>query len=275
MESLLETTYPYPLGEHTATAAEEVCGSGPRVDPRTAHVQRLESIGLLASGVAHELGSPIGVVMSLAHLIMDDEDATERAQGFASIIRAEADRMASIVRTLLSYSREDVETAHPTDLKEVIEEVLMLMRSSLRKDRIEVVERIAPALPRVHCRSRQIQQVLMNLLSNARDASNARYPGAAPDKVIRVVAKPFERSGDLWVRITIEDNGTGIHPDVCHRLFDPFFTTKPEGQGTGLGLSISHGIVTEHRGQLRFESRPDIGTRFHVDLKAITEPCDD
>ena len=267
MESLFETTSASSPEDRCATQDVEV-HDGPRAAPRTAHAQRLESLGSLASGVAHELNSPIGIVMSLAHLIMDDEDATERAQGFASIIRAETERMASIVRTLLSYSREDTEPPRPTDLRELVDRVMSLMRSSLRKDRIEVAVRMPKTLPLVRCRGQQIQQVLMNLLTNARDASNARYPGASPDKVIRIVARPRERGGELWVRITVEDNGTGVHPDVSHRLFDPFVTTKAEGHGTGLGLSISQTIVAEHGGRLRFESRPDIGARFHVDLKA-------
>jgi len=239
----------------------------PTLDPQHAHSQRLESLGTLASGVAHELNSPIGIVMSLAHLIMDDDDATERAQGFAAIIKAEGERMAGLVRTLLSFSRQDAEPARPTDLGELLDRTLALLRSPMKKDGIRVVVRVPGSLPRVQCRSQQIQQVLMNLLTNARDASNDRFPAASPDKEIRIVARSYVREGEAWVRITVEDNGTGVHPDVSHRLFDPFFTTKPEGQGTGLGLSISQGIIAEHGGRLRFESHPGVGARFHVDLR--------
>ncbi len=267
MESVMEPTNASSFEEQCVPVPEEGRPVIRPVDPHQAHSQRLESLGTLATGVAHELHSPIGIVMSLAHLIMDDESATERAQGFAAIIKAESERMAGLVRTVLSFSRQDAEPARPTDLRELLERTLALLRSALRKDGIKVVVQTPEILPRVQCRSQQIQQVLMNLLTNARDATNARYPTGSPDKKIRIVARSYVRANEAWVRMTVEDNGTGVHPDVSHRLFDPFFTTKREGRGTGLGLSISQGIIAEHGGQLRFESRPDVGARFHVDLR--------
>jgi len=96
-----------------------------------------------------------------------------------------------------------------------------------------------------------------------------RYPNASPDKVLRIVAALREEQGHRWVRLTVEDHGIGIAPEVSGRVFDPFFTTKPRDQGTGLGLSISHGIIHDHGGSLWFESEPGQGTRFHLELPLV------
>ncbi|MCE5264517.1 MAG: hypothetical protein LLG97_13410 [Deltaproteobacteria bacterium] len=116
------------------------------------------------------------------------------------------------------------------------------------------------------CRSQQIQQVLMNLLTNARDALNERYPGYSPEKRLRVTAEIIRKQGRTFIRTTVEDNGIGIRAEIRDRIFDPFFTTKPKETGTGLGLSISYGIVRDHGGELTAESEPGRYTRFHVDL---------
>jgi len=156
-------------------------------------------------------------------------------------------------------------------------------------------------LPQIKCRSQQIQQVLMNLLTNARDALNQRYQGHDADKKVIISARMIEKSvrsdqlsvssdrsaviseqsvadtdhGSLitdhsssrhWLRLTVEDHGAGIPEDLCVRIFEPFFTTKPRDKGTGLGLSISHGIVKDHGGVLSVESEVGQWTRFHVDL---------
>jgi signal transduction histidine kinase len=119
----------------------------------------------------------------------------------------------------------------------------------------------------VRVRSQQIQQVLLNLLTNARDALNQRFPGPDPGKRILIRSTTLEKAGDSWVRTTVEDRGAGVHPGTLGRIFDPFFTTKPREQGTGLGLSVSYGIVMEHRGDLWVESEPGSYTRFHMDLR--------
>ena len=118
----------------------------------------------------------------------------------------------------------------------------------------------------MQCRSQQLEQVVVNLLTNARDALNEKYPGYHENKTIHVSARLFEKNGAPWIRTTIEDHGTGIATNVRDRVFDPFYTTKPAGQGTGLGLSISYGIVKEHGGELHFETEKGHYTRFYLDL---------
>ena len=121
-------------------------------------------------------------------------------------------------------------------------------------------------LPALRCRGRQIEQVLVNLLSNARDALNARFPIADEEKRVLVKAFPLWHPGNGWQRLTVEDRGVGITTSNLDRVLDPFFTTKPRGEGTGLGLSISHGIITDHGGRMTIESEPGAFTRIHIDL---------
>ena len=121
-------------------------------------------------------------------------------------------------------------------------------------------------MPSVVCQSQRIQQVLINLLTNARDALNERYPGYDENKIVRILACPFSHEAEKWVRITIEDLGNGISEETLERVFDPFFTTKAVGSGTGLGLSVSHGIVRDHFGELRVNSVPGEFTRFILEL---------
>jgi len=107
---------------------------------------------------------------------------------------------------------------------------------------------------------------LMNLMTNARDALNEKYPGYSKEKKMRVFAEAITKQGSRFIRTTVEDSGNGIPAEIMDRIFDPFFTTKPKETGTGLGLSISYGIVREHGGELSVECEPERYTRFHMDL---------
>jgi len=230
--------------------------------------QKLESIGTLASGVAHEINNPLMGMINYAELItLNTED--EELTGYAEEIKAEGTRVAEIVRNLLSFARQERETHSPARLIDIVDWTLSLTQSVLRQDLIDLRIEVPRDLPKVKCRSQQIQQVLLNLLTNARDALNERYPGADPDKIIVVSGAAVEDSGRRWVRLTVEDHGVGIPSEIADRLFDPFFTTKPRDEGTGLGLSISYGIVREHGGRLTVETTPEGTTRFHVVLPTV------
>jgi PAS domain S-box-containing protein len=227
--------------------------------------QRLESIGTLASGVAHEINNPLTGIINYAHLIRDrTSDAS--LMRFAEGIAREGERVAEIVRNLLSFSRHEKESHSPARIQDIVNETLSLVTAVLRKDQIRVEVDVPTDLPNVRCRSQQIQQVLMNLLTNARDALDERYPEFDEDKVIHVEARDVLEKGKRWIRLTVEDHGSGIPETVLDRIFDPFFTTKPRDRGTGLGLSISHGIVRDHGGSLSVESEAGAYTRFVVKL---------
>jgi len=240
-----------------------------QTETRARQQQKLEAIGTLASGVAHEINNPLNVILNYGQVLLDDPGDLERTKDSAENIVRESERVALIVRNLLSFARQDKESHSPARVIDLVERSLLLTQAVLRKDHIEVRCEIPEELPDVPCRSQQIQQVVLNLLTNARDALNLRYPNASPDKVLRIVAALREEQGHRWVRLTVEDHGIGIAPEVSGRVFDPFFTTKPRDQGTGLGLSISHGIIHDHGGSLWFESEPGQGTRFHLELPLV------
>jgi signal transduction histidine kinase len=187
-------------------------------------------------------------------------------------ILAETERVAGIVRSLLAFARDERQHYSPARIVDIVDGTLTLIRTVMRRDQITLDVTIPDGLPIVCCRSQQVQQVLMNLVTNARDALNERYPGYDARKIIRVTAGASEREDGTWVRLTVEDRGNGIPPDIRARIFEPFFTTKPQGKGTGLGLSISHGIVRDHNGDLHVETELGQYTRFHVDLPAEPLP---
>lgn len=234
--------------------------------------QKLESIGVLASGVAHEINNPVNGIMNYAELIHDDPESGQGPRELANEIVHECKRIARVVQNLLTFARQEPDAPIPSRMHDVVEDTLSLMRTVTRRDQIQLEVSVPPDLPMVLARSGQLQQVLMNLLSNARDALNAKFaPGYDPNKVLKITGEAFVEDGARWVRVTVEDRGIGMSPHVQRRLFDPFFTTKSRFKGTGLGLGISLGIVEEHHGRLRVESREGEGSRFHLELPAWTE----
>jgi PAS domain S-box-containing protein len=240
-----------------------------RLEAKLRQQQRLESIGTLASGVAHEINNPIQGIMNYAELIACSKVADAEIREYADEIEHETRRVATIVRNLLAFSRQEGEKSMvATTIPSIVDGTLSLIHAVLRKDQIRLRIELPEDLPAVHCRAQQIQQVIMNLVTNARDALNARWPSYHDDKRIDIIGHAFERGDETWVRISVADHGGGIPNEVVARIFDPFFTTKGRDQGTGLGLAVSHGIVAEHGGELRLDNRFGTGAVFHVEL-----PC--
>jgi PAS domain S-box-containing protein len=236
--------------------------------------QKLESIGTLASGVAHEINNPINGIMNYAQLILDDLGPEHAVSTYATEIGVETQRVATIVKNLLSFARHDDALMHSSArVCDIVAATQSLISAVMRRDQIHLEVSVPEDLPQVSCRSQQIQQVVMNLLTNARDALNAKYKGADENKRILVTAGLIDKDDRQWMRVTVEDHGAGIPDDVCERMFDPFYTTKPRDKGTGLGLSISHGILKDHGGDLTMETEIGKWTRFHIDLPLANE-CD-
>lgn len=235
--------------------------------------QKMESMGTLASGVAHEINNPIQIVSNYAELIRDDVDPDGPiAQNVDGILQA-SKRIATIVKNLLAFARQDKEHHALARVSDIVGSTISLFGKVLERDGIIIEVSITDDLPQIVCRSQQIQQVLMNLLTNARDALNTRYPNSHKDKVVRVLAGSLDRDDARWVRVTVENHGESIPTELMQRIFEPFFTTKSREKGTGLGLSVSHGIVKEHSGELTVETEDGGWTRFHMDLPADMERC--
>ncbi|HET8936449.1 MAG TPA: ATP-binding protein [Polyangiales bacterium] len=228
------------------------------------HQQRLESIGTLASGVAHEINNPVQSIMNYAQLIARRTGVPDIAT-YAQEVLQEAQRVAAIVKGLLSFARQEGEPYTDVHPRELIDSTLALVSALLRKDGIRVEQSLGADLPAIRCHPQQIQQVLMNLIGNAREALNARYPGQDSDKCLLLTGRAWRREGASFVRLTVEDHGIGIPQPALDKIFDPFWTSKSGGHA-GLGLAVAQGIVVEHGGAISVESEPGRLTRMHVDL---------
>ena len=218
------------------------------------HTDRLGTIGTLAAGVAHELGTPLNVVAGRASLIASGKLSDEEVVSSAKTVKSEAERMTTIIRQLLDFARQSPSIKGSIDLRSVVEQTCNLMASIAKQSSIV----IKPQLPNdaifVDGDPAQLQQVTTNLLSNAIGAMPA---GGA-------IAVHLVRTEDQRASISVTDTGVGIQPDQLDGIFEPFVTTKDIGEGTGLGLSIAYGIVKEHGGQIKVESKVGVGTTFRV-----------
>jgi len=247
------------------TAMHEAEAQRQALEAQLRQTQKLESIGTLASGVAHEINNPLTGMINYAELISRRVEDS-RLREFSEAIMTEGGRVAKIVRDLLSFSRREMDPRSPARIADIFTAAMSLVGRLLERDLIRIEADVPESLPRIRCRSQQLQQVFINLLTNARDALNERYPREHPDKILRVTAEEVTRDGSTWIRTVVEDHGTGISPEHLERIFDPFFTTKPRDRGTGLGLSVSFGIVRDHLGRLTVESEEGAFTRFVMEL---------
>jgi len=247
------------------TTQREAVAKQLELEAQLRQTQKLESIGTLASGVAHEINNPLTGIINYAELI-SSRVQDSRLKEFAESIMAGGARVAEIVRNLLSFARREKEGYSPARLMDILSSSMSLIGEMMKKDQIRLEIDVPEDLPTLKCRSQQIQQVFLNLLTNARDALNERYPEGDPNKRILVSAREISEEGTAWIRATVEDQGTGIPKANIDRVFDPFFTTKPRDQGTGLGLSVSYGIIREHQGRMSVESEQGAFTRVILDL---------
>ena len=229
---------------------------------RLSLAERLVAIGELAAGVAHEINNPINTILNCAQLIRDGDSPTENS----SMIADEATRIAGIVQDLLQFARNDKRELVATDLADVAQRTVRLVRENFAKASVDIQVHVEPGTPTVRANRSQLQQVLLNLLNNARDAVLARQSG---QKLVMVRAMPQQGGASIAVR----DTGIGILPELADRIFEPFFTTKRARGGTGLGLSISKSIVDSFGGTITVESEPGQGAEFRVWLPAEIEPA--
>lgn len=231
---------------------------------------QLAALGELAAGVAHEINNPLNGIINYAQLLLD-RDLPQEDQAFAHNIINEGHRVAEIVSNLLTFSRKPLEEPQPLSLAEALQGVLKLTAVNLRHENILLAVDIEPELPSVLGHYQQLQQVLLNVISNACYALNQKFPGHDPHKQLRIEMRRVESDGFCWLRTSIVDQGIGIPADILDKVCDPFFTSKPQGAGTGLGMSISHGIISAHNGRLLLSSKPGDWTRVVIELPCFAE----
>ncbi|MCF8056440.1 MAG: PAS domain-containing protein [Desulfocapsa sp.] len=228
---------------------------------------QMAAIGELAAGVAHEVNNPITGIINFAQLLLDDSEKDSLQAELLEKIVNEGERIALIIKNLLSFARESENNNEPLELTQVIEDSLSLVKHQFKKDGIKIKTNYSEEPCRISGNFTQLQQVILNLISNARFALNERYPTTSPDKKLTISCSPIiKEDGEHVTQIIIKDSGTGIPQGILSRLFDPFFTTKPSGKGTGLGLSISYGIIQNHGGTIKVNSIMNKFTKMIIEL---------
>jgi signal transduction histidine kinase len=235
--------------------------------------ERLGVVGMLAAGLAHELGTPLNVILGYAELLSSDRATAQVRQTAAGNIIAQTEKMTTIVRGLLDFSRQGGGARAPVNLRALARDAVALMRPTAKQRSVEIVDTSGDGDgdEEVFARGNQteLEQVLVNLMMNG---IHAMPTGGT----LRVRAYYEERGGpevpgatpSSFACLEVEDRGVGIPPEDLPRIFDPFFTTKDVGEGTGLGLSVSYGIVAEHGGRIDVSSVVGSGSRFSVYLPA-------
>jgi signal transduction histidine kinase len=222
------------------------------------HAERLATVGKLAAGLAHELGTPMNVISGRADLIGRDKGATEHTKKSAVIIGDQIARMSTIIRNLLDFSRRGGLIKTKVDLAALCESTALLLRPLAKTANVEL--HVSGEAATAEVNPSEIQQVLINLVTNAVHAMSR----GGSVSIVTAKAQARTDAEGAFCSISVTDNGTGITPEVLPRIFDPFFTTKDVGQGTGLGLSVAYGIVRDHGGNLLAESQLGAGSTFRI-----------
>jgi len=240
-----------------------------RMQQQTIRNAQLASLGELAAGVAHEINNPVSGVINYAQILLN---RTEKQGGETDLIERiirEGERIATIVRDMLFFAREGGGEVHVSRLVDLLQDAVSLSAAQLRKEGIALNIDMDESLPSLKVRAQQIQQLFLNLLSNARHALREKYPGTDPNKRVDISARQVQGDAGVMVRVVVKDYGTGIPEHILPRVMNPFVTTKPAGIGTGLGLSISHEIVKQHGGDIRIESQEGDSTSVIIDLPVV------
>ncbi|MBK6602523.1 MAG: HAMP domain-containing protein [Betaproteobacteria bacterium] len=234
---------------------------------------KLAAVGLLASGVAHEINNPLTGVLTFSHLIRQKmPDGSADAEDMDLVIR-ETRRCASIVRRLLDFARQKAPEMRFADLNAVILDVARFIERSAHLHNTAMTIDLDPDLPQVWIDEDQIKQVIMNILVNAQHATESGGSIAIRSRRHPTPLSPEPGAAPIdMIEVSVVDTGCGIPDDDLQRIFDPFFTSKDVGKGTGLGLSVSHGIVKAHGGTIRVESAVGRGSTFRVYLPIAATP---
>jgi two-component system NtrC family sensor kinase len=243
-----------------------------RAQAETVRGEKLASVGLLASGVAHELNNPLTGILTFSHLLRQKmPDQSPDAEDMDLVIR-ETKRCAAIIKRLLDFAREKQPEKKFTDLNQIIEDTVRFVERPAHLRDIEITSDLDRTLPPIWIDGDLIKQVIMNMLVNAQHAVEEKGSIAIRTRRSPHPRAPAQAAEPIpMVEISIVDTGCGIPEENLRRIFDPFFTSKDVGKGTGLGLSVSHGIVEAHGGLIEVESKVGEGSTFRVFLP-LTPP---
>jgi|LGVE01.1.fsa_nt_gb PAS domain S-box-containing protein len=216
-----------------------------KLENQLINTEKLASMGTLAAGVAHEINNPLGIILGFTDLLLEKADKNSQNCQDLKTIERHGLHCKAVVENLLSFARQGEGQSVYCDINEAIKDIINVVNHSLEMNDIELRLDLAPGLPRAKGDSRQMQQVLLNLINNA---------VAAMQQNGRLEIKTALDADCEKIIVVVRDNGRGIPKEYIDRIFDPFFTTKSEGQGTGLGLFVSHGIISKYKGTITCES---------------------
>jgi PAS domain S-box-containing protein len=225
--------------------------------------EKMAALGTLSAGIAHEMNNPLGIITTRIEVMLleaEGQHLPPQVVEDLQVLHRASQRVARIAASLRSFARQSPGERGAVDLNAVVEETLLLMQKPLAADNIRIFTTLAGGLPPVHGDANALHQVLMNLLTNAREAMTGG------GEIHVETALMAERPG--WIRLTVADTGPGIPPETMSRIFDPFFTTKRGG--TGLGLSVTYGIIEDHGGRVEVQSPPGGGTTFTLGFPAMS-----
>ena len=240
--------------------------------------QKMESIGQLAAGIAHDFNNVLTIIRGYTSMLLEDNMVEGPAREPVDQIAMATQRAAGLTQQLLTFSRKQVMRAQPVDLNDVIGSVTKLLRRILGED-IRLHSNYSPNLPLIHADSSMVEQILLNLAVNARDAmprGGSLTIGTNTTEITEEHSRVnSEARPGRYVCLRVSDTGSGIPPEILPRIFEPFFTTKGVGKGTGLGLATLYGIVKQHHGWVEVLTEPAKGTTFRIFLPAAEEATRD
>jgi len=244
-----------------------------RLETQVNQLARFEAIGRLAGGIAHDFNNVLGSILGWAELGQSDLPEGHRARERLLKIRTQAERAAALTRQLLAFARRQVLQPQNLDVNALVSECVSLMGKVIGEN-VHMALSLAPALPPAWADASQIEQIVMNLCINARDAmaGGGQLTISTEPAEVKPNAeeyRPYYKPG-RYIMLTVADTGTGMDTATLEHIFEPFFTTKEPGKGTGLGLATVYGIVKQHNGIIDVESEPGRGTRFRVYLPVGT-----
>lgn len=236
--------------------------------------QKLESVGLLAGGVAHDLNNLLQPIIGYSELLLMDSSQKDTSKRYIRQIISTSERARDLVRQLMAFGRKQVLEIHSLDLNRVIDDFIRLLRRTLRED-IQIKPELNPDIPNIRADRSQVEQILMNLAVNAQDAmpDGGLLTIGTENAVLDayMVSQHPDVTPGAYVQLLLSDTGVGMNADTTRKIFDPFFTTKEKGKGTGLGLSTVYGIIRQHEGFIWVYSEPGHGTVFKIFLPVSGE----
>ncbi len=230
------------------------------------HSEKMAAIGQIAAGVAHEINSPINSIINCAEMIILNKGEKKKTDTLASFIKDEGTRISGIINSLLSFARTEGMEKKALSIKKMIDEIIILSQSPLKQSGIKLQATSCWSFPEILGDANRLKQVFLNIINNAIDALNNKYPLVHEDKSIDITCEKVQVDKTTHVRIIFYDKGEGIPPEDIDKVWAPFFTTKPSGKGTGLGLSSCYNIINDHKGKIFIESQHGEFTKVIIEL---------